>query len=163
MTFEERRKGMKIALGSDHAGYELKKGIMAFLAERGIDYDDFGCGPGEKVDYVDYGEKAVKKLLSQDYQRAILVCGTGLGMAIVANKHKGIRATPCWDEYLAEMSRKHNDSNCLTLGGRVTPLDEAISIVRIWLETNFEQGRHRRRIDKIINIEDNNFKSTREE
>lgn len=154
---------MKIALGSDHAGYELKKGIIAFLDERGIKCDDFGCGPGEKVDYVDYAEKTVRKLRSQDYDRAILVCGTGLGMAIVANKHRGIRATPCWDEYLAEMSRKHNDSNCLTLGGRVTPLDEAINIVRIWLETDFEQGRHRKRIDKIINIEDNNFKFTEEE
>lgn len=150
---------MKIALASDHAGYELKNGIMAFLSERGIEYDDFGSGPGEKVDYVDYGQKAVEKLMIQDCDRAILVCGTGLGMAIVANKHKGVRATPCWDEYSAEMSRKHNDSNCLTLGGRVIPLEEAISIIRVWLETEFDQGRHRRRIDKIIKIEDKNFKS----
>ena len=154
---------MKIALASDHAGYELKKGVMSYLSEMGIDYEDFGCGPGEKVDYVDYGEKAASKLLTQDYERAILICGTGLGMAIVANKHKGIRATPCWDEYSAEMSRRHNDSNCLALGARVVPLDEALSIVRIWLETEFEEGRHRGRIDKIIDMEERNFKSKGEE
>jgi len=95
---------------------------------------------------------------SGEYDRAILVCGTGLGMAIVANKHKGVRATPCLDEYSAEMSRRHNDSNCLTLGGRIVPLDEALSVVRIWLETEFEGGRHQRRIDKIFDIEERNFK-----
>lgn len=154
---------MKIALASDHAGYELKKGIMSYLSQRRIDYDDFGCGPGEKVDYVDYAEKAVNGVLNQNYGRAILICGTGLGMAIVANKYKGIRATPCWDEYSAEMGRKHNNSNCLTLGGRIIPLDEALVIVRIWLETEFEKGRHQRRINKIFRIEEKNFKSKKEE
>lgn len=154
---------MKIATASDHAGYELKKGIIAYLSEKGINYEDFGCGPDEKVDYVDYAEKAIKRVSSGEYDRAILVCGTGLGMAIVANKHKGIRATPCLDDYSAEMSRRHNDSNCLTLGGRIVPLDEALSIVRIWLETEFEGERHQRRIDKIFDIEERNFKSGREE
>ena len=154
---------MKIATASDHAGYELKKGIIAYLSEKGINYEDFGCGPDEKVDYVDYAEKAIKRVSSGEYDRAILVCGTGLGMAIVANKHKGIRATPCFDDYTAEMSRKHNDSNCLTLGGRIVPLDEALSIVRIWLETEFEGERHQKRIDKIFDIEERNFKSSREE
>ncbi|MBA7642458.1 putative sugar phosphate isomerase YwlF [subsurface metagenome] len=154
---------MKIATASDHAGYEIKKGIIAYLSERGINYEDFGCGPGEKVDYVDYAEKAIKRVSSGEYDRAILVCGTGLGMAIVANKHKGIRATPCLDDYMAEMSRRHNDSNCLTLGGRIVPLDEALNIVRIWLETEFEGERHQRRIDKIFDIEERNFKSSREE
>lgn len=149
---------MKIATASDHAGYELKKGIIAYLSEKGIKHEDFGCGPDEKVDYVDYAEKAIKRVCSGDYDRAILVCGTGLGMAIVANKHKGIRATPCLDKYSAEMSRRHNDSNCLTLGGRIIPLDEALSIVRIWLETEFEGGRHQRRIAKIFDIEEKNFK-----
>ena len=149
---------MKIATASDHAGYELKKEIIAYLSERGIQHEDFGCGPGEKVDYVDYGEKAAQRVASGEYDRAILVCGTGVGMAMVANKHKGIRATPCLDEYSAEMSRKHNDSNCLTLGGRIIPLDEALSIVRIWLETEYEGGRHQRRIDKIFDIEERNFK-----
>jgi len=150
---------VKIALGSDHAGFDLKKGIMDYLFKRGIAYEDFGCESRERVDYVDYAEKTIKEMRRRDCDRAILVCGTGLGMAIVANKHKGIRATPCWDEYSAEMSRKHNDSNCLTLGGRVLPLDEAVSIVETWLESDFEEGRHRERIMKILNIENSNFKS----
>ncbi len=154
---------MKFATASDHAGYELKTGITAYLSEKGMKYEDFGCGPDEKVDYVDYAEKATKRVSSGEYDRAILVCGTGLGMAIVANKQKGIRATPCLDDYMAEMSRKHNDSNCLTLGARIVPLDEALSIVRTWLETEFEGERHQRRIDKIFNIEERNFKSSREE
>ncbi len=149
---------MQIATASDHAGYELKTGIIAYLSEIGIEYKDFGCGPGEKVDYVDYGQKAIRSVLSGECERAILFCGTGLGMAIVANKHKGIRATPCFDEYTAEVSRSHNDSNCLTLGGRVLPLDEALSIVKRWLNTDFEGGRHQKRIQKIIDIEETNFR-----
>ncbi len=150
---------MKIALASDHAGYELKKGIAAYLAQKGIQHQDLGCGPEERVDYVDYADKAARMIVSGDCERAILVCGTGLGMAIVANKQRGVRATPCCDEYTAEMSRKHNDSNCLTLGGRIVPQDEALSIVHIWLETEFEKGRHQRRIDKIFAIEEKHFKA----
>ncbi len=149
---------MKIALASDHAGYELKKGIMSYLSERGIEHGDLGCDLNESVDYMDYAEKAMNGISMGDYDRAILVCGTGLGMAIVANKYKGIRATPCTDEFLAEMSRAHNDSNCLTLGGRVLPLEDALHIVRIWLETEFGGGRHQRRIGKIQKIEGENFK-----
>jgi len=126
---------VKIATASDHAGYDLKKGILSYLAERKIEYKDYGCGPDERVDYVDFAEKAIQNVCSGKHDRAILICGTGLGMAIVANKFKGIRATPCCDEYSAEMSRSHNDSNCLTLGGRILPLDEALEIVRVWLET----------------------------
>lgn len=150
---------MKIATASDHAGYELKKGIMAYLSGKGINYEDFGCSSEERVDYVDYAEKAIKNVLSGDCDRAILFCGTGIGMAIVANKFKGVRATPCWDEYAAEVSRSHNNSNCLTLGGKVLPLDEAISIVRVWIKTDFEGGRHGRRINKILDIEEKNFMS----
>jgi len=149
---------VKIAIASDHAGYELKEGILAYLSERGIQYEDFGCGPGEKVNYVEFGEKATKSVCSGLSDRAILVCGTGLGMAIVANKFKGIRATPCLDEYSTEMSRCHNDSNCLTLGGRILPLDEALNIVRIWLDTEFEGGRHQDRLQKIYDLEERNFK-----
>lgn len=150
---------MKIALASDHAGYELKKGIAAYLAQKGIQHKDLGCGPEEKVDYVDYADKVARMIVSGDCERAILLCGTGLGMAIVANKYNGVRATPCCDEYTAEVSRSHNDSNCLTLGGRIIPQDEALSIVRIWLETEFEKGRHQRRIDKILAIEKRHFKA----
>jgi len=149
---------VKIATASDHAGYELKKEVIAYLSEKGIEYEDFGCGPDEKVDYVDYGEKAARKVVSGEYDRAILVCGTGVGMAIVGNKHKGIRATPCLDDYTAEMSRAHNDSNCLTIGARVISQDKALNIVRIWLETEYEGGRHQGRIDKIFDIEERNFK-----
>lgn len=149
---------MKIATASDHGGYELKKGIISYLSKNDIQHEDFGCGPDESVDYVDYAKKAIERVSTGDCDRAILVCGTGLGMAIVANKYKGIRATPCLDEYSAEMSRRHNDSNCLTLGGRIIPLDEALSVVRIWLETEYEGGRHQRRIDKISDVEERNFK-----
>lgn len=149
---------MKIALASDHAGYELKKGIIAHLSKNSIEHEDFGCDSTEKVDYVDYAEKAIRSMTRGVFDRAILVCGTGLGMSIVANKFKGIRATLCLDEYAAEMSRAHNDSNCLTLGGRILPLDEALYIVKTWLETEFDSGRHQRRIDKILKIEENNFK-----
>jgi len=150
---------MKIALASDHAGFELKKGALQFLSELGIEFRDFGCGPNEIVDYVDFGAKAVEQVCSGEFDKAILFCGTGIGMAMVANKFKGIRATPCWDEYTTEVSRKHNDSNCLTLGGRVIPLDEALVIIQIWLGTKFEEGRHKRRVDKIRELEEKNFKS----
>ncbi len=149
---------MKIALASDHAGYDLKTGVAEYLKTRGADFIDFGCGPGEKVDYVDYGARAAGAVVSGQCDRAILVCGTGLGMAIVANKFRGLRATPCSCEYAAEVSRAHNDSNCLTLGGRTQTLELASRIVRVWLETPFEGGRHARRVGKISDIESENFK-----
>lgn len=149
---------MKIALASDHAGFDLKKGVLAYLEQHGIAFKDFGCGPGETVDYVDYGARAMEGILKGECDRAILFCGTGLGMAIVANKFKGIRATPCWDIYTAEISRKHNDANCLALGGRVLTLEEALAIVAVWVESLFEGGRHQRRVGKISELERQNFK-----
>jgi ribose 5-phosphate isomerase B len=136
---------MKIAIASDHAGFDLK-------------IRDFGCGPGETVDYVDYGALAMDGVASGECDRAILFCGTGIGMAAVANKYKGIRATPCWNAFTARVSRSHNDSNCLALGGRTLSFEEGVEIVRIWLETPFEGGRHQRRVAKILEIERNNFK-----
>ena len=150
---------MKIAVASDHAGYELKIGILEFLAQRGTEAKDFGSGAGEKVDYVDFGAAAVERVCSAEFDRAILFCGTGLGMSIVANKFRGIRATACWDETTAEVSRSHNNSNCLTLGGRALSLDKAKRIVQVWLETEFEGGRHARRLEKIAALETRNFKS----
>lgn len=144
---------MKIALASDHAGYELKKAVGEYLREKGIPFFDFGCREGEKVDYVDYAVPACRGVLSGEYDRAILFCGTGLGMEIVANKLRGIRATPCWNEYSAEMSRRHNDANCLTLGGRVLTPELAFRIVRIFLETPFEGVRHAARLEKIAALE----------
>ncbi|MFQ6069755.1 MAG: ribose 5-phosphate isomerase B [Candidatus Aminicenantales bacterium] len=149
---------MKIALASDHAGFRLKKGILNYLDERRIEHHDFGCYSEESVDYVDFGARAVRAVVGGEFERAILICGTGLGMSIVANKFRGIRATACWDEITAELSRLHNNSNCLTLGGRVLDLDEALVIVKVWLETKFEEGRHTPRIDKILRLEEENFK-----
>ncbi len=150
---------MKIALASDHAGYDLKNEISGYLTDRGIEILDLGCRSGEKVDYVDYGAKAARSVVSGECDRAILFCGSSLGMAIVANKFRGIRATPCWNEYSAEMSRRHNDSNCLALGERVLSKDEARRIVSIWLDTEFEGGRHASRIAKISAIESELYKS----
>jgi ribose 5-phosphate isomerase B len=149
---------MKIALASDHAGYELKAAVAAYLLDRGVPFEDYGCGPGESVDYVAYGARGARAVLAGDCDRAILVCGTGLGMAIVANKFKGIRATPCASEYAAEMSRAHNDSNCLTLGGRTHGVEQALGIVGVWLETAFEGGRHGRRVQMVRDLETANFK-----
>jgi ribose 5-phosphate isomerase B len=149
---------MKIAVASDHAGFDLKRGIVAFLEETGIAHRDFGSGPGETVDYVDYGALAMDSVVSGECDRAILFCGTGIGMAIVANKYKGIRATPCWNPFTARVSRSHNNSNCLALGGRTLSFEEAVEIVRVWLETPFEGGRHQRRVAKISEVEAKNFK-----
>jgi len=149
---------MKIALASDHAGYDLKAGVAEYLRSHGFPFEDLGCGPGETVDYVDYGAKGAGAVVGGGCDRAILVCGTGLGMAIVAKKFKGLRATPCSCESAAEVSRAHNASNCLTLGGRTHTLELATRIVRVWLETPFEGGRHARRVQKIAAIESDNFK-----
>jgi ribose 5-phosphate isomerase B len=144
---------MKIAVASDHAGFDLKAAVVRYLEERHIPCNDFGCGPGEKADYVDFAEKAVRAVLRGACDRAILVCGTGIGMSMAANKFRGIRATPCWTPYTADRARRHNDSNCLTMGGRVLTEAEGLAIVGIWLETPFEGGRHRRRLDKLAALE----------
>lgn len=149
---------MKIALASDHAGFDLKSRVADFLKARGTAFEDFGCGPGESVDYPDFGAKAARAVVEGACDRAVLICGTGIGMALVANKFKGLRATPCSNEYAAEMARKHNDSNCLTLGGRTHTPEQALAIVRVWLETGFEGGRHARRVQKIRDLEDANCK-----
>lgn len=149
---------MKIALASDHAGFDLKDGIARHLGSLGIPFTDFGSRAGEKADYVDTAEQALLSVQSGVHERAILVCGTGMGMSIVANKFRGIRATLCWNEYTAEMSRLHNDSNCLALGGRVLSLELGFKIVDIWLATPFEGGRHLRRLEKVRAVEERNFK-----
>ena len=150
---------MRIALASDHAGFDLKRAVMAELDERGIAYKDFGVPVNERADYIDYGAAAAAALSRGEFELGILVCGTGLGMAIVANKFKGVRATPCWDEYTVEMSRKHNDANCLTLGGRTMNVERGLALVRLWLATSFEGGRHAARVQKIRDLEDRQFRS----
>jgi len=149
---------MKIALAADHAGYDLKAGIARYLADRGIPFEDLGCGPGETVDYPEYAARAAERVQSGACDRAILCCGTGIGMAVAANKFKGLRATPCWTPFTADVSRRHNDSNCLAVGGRTLTLDEGLAIVRVWLETPFEGGRHARRVGQIKDFEARNFK-----
>ena len=150
---------MKVALASDHAGYMLKTGIKDHLEKLGISYEDYGTSLEESVDYVDFAERAMVGMISGECDRAILVCGTGIGMSIVANKFSGVRAALCCDEYMAQMSRNHNDANCLTLGGRILPLDEALLIVETWLKAPYEAGRHQTRLDKVHAIEQKNFKS----
>jgi RpiB/LacA/LacB family sugar-phosphate isomerase len=144
---------MKIALASDHAGYELKTGIAAYLGSRGVPFEDFGCGPGESVDYVDYGAKAARAVVSGVCDRAILVCGTGIGMAIAANKIPGIRAAVVWNEASATLGRAHNDANIMAIGGRTTEAGSVEGMLRAFLSTEYEGGRHDARLAKIARLE----------
>jgi len=144
---------MKIALGADHAGYELKEEIKDFLKQKRIDYYDFGTYDTSSTDYSDWGIKVAETVAEGKFERGILICGTGLGMCLTANKVPGIRATPCYGIFSARLSREHNDSNILILGGRITGKDLAKQIVEEWLEVEFKRGRHKRRLDKITKIE----------
>jgi ribose 5-phosphate isomerase B len=143
----------KLALASDHAGVELKEEIKKFLLELGYSFDDFGSDGFESVDYPDYAKIVAEKVSNGEYERGILLCGSGVGMAIVANKFPHVRAVQANDMYTAIMSKKHNDANILALAGRITGKELAKEIVKAWLETPFEGGRHERRIRKIKDIE----------
>ena len=142
---------MKITLASDHAGYKLKEAIKEFLKEH--EFIDFGTGSTESIDYPDTGFKAAEAVARGECERGILICGSGLGMSIVANKVKGIRAALCNSEELARLSREHNDANILVLQGRFISPELAKKIVQTWLSTKFDGGRHQRRIDKISKYE----------
>ena len=142
-----------IAIGSDHGGFDLKEKIKKFLTERKIEVEDLGTVKRESVDYPDYGIKVSKLVSEGKVERGILICGTGIGMSIVANKFPKVRAALCHDSYSARMSREHNDANVLILGGRVTGDELALEIVKIWLETSFSGGRHKSRLEKIEEIE----------
>ncbi len=144
---------MKIAIGCDHAGIALKKEILPVLKELSIEQEDFGTDSEEPVDYPDFGEKVSQAVSDNRVERGILICGTGIGMSIVANKFPGVRAALCRDEYSAKMSRLHNDANLLVLPGRLIDKETAKGIVKIWFTTPFEGGRHQRRIEKIKAIE----------
>jgi ribose 5-phosphate isomerase B len=145
---------MKFAIGCDHAGVELKKDILSLLDELHIEYVDFGTDTPESVDYPDFGEKVSQAVSSGKIEKGILICGTGIGMSIVANKFTGVRASLCNELFTAKMSRLHNDANILVLGGRVVGRDLAKEIVKTWVSTPFEGKRHCRRIEKISHIED---------
>jgi len=145
---------MKIAIGSDHGGFELKEKIRSLLIELGHDVRDLGCHSPDSVDYPIQGHKVAKSVASGQCERGILVCGTGIGMSIVANRIPGIRATLCHDLFTARMSREHNDSNILCMGGRVIGPDLAEEMVKVWLMTPFKGGRHSRRINMIDSGDD---------
>lgn len=144
---------MRIALGADHAGFELKEAVKRALDELKLPYADFGTGSTESVDYPDFAEKVARKVASGAFDRGILICGTGAGMAMAANKIAGVRAAPAVDRESARLGREHNDANVLALGARLTPADRALDIVRTFLETPFAGGRHQRRVDKIAALE----------
>jgi ribose 5-phosphate isomerase B len=140
---------MRVALAADHGGYLLKESIKAALLSAGHEGVDVGCFSPESVDYPDFAKKAVDLVIGKQCDTAILVCGTGIGMSIVANRHKEIRAANCFDIYTATMSREHNNANVLCLGARVLDDDSALAMVRVWLATPFAGGRHQRRIEKF--------------
>ncbi len=142
-----------IAIGSDHGGYALKKEIMAHLDKLGLEYTDYGTYDTGSCDYPDYAHIVCEKIQKSEALRGILVCGTGIGMSIAANKHKGIRAALCGDCFSAKYTRRHNDANVLCLGARVTGVGLAIEIVDAFLNNEFEGGRHAGRIGKIAELE----------
>ncbi len=142
-----------IAIGCDHGGYELKCAVMNHLLNKKIEFVDLGCS-GEKCDYPDIAEKVCEKVASGECDLAILVCGTGIGMAMAANKIKGIRAAVCSDYFSAKYTRLHNDANVLCLGGRVLGAGLALELVDVFLETEFEGGRHVNRINKMMKLEE---------
>ena len=147
-----------IALGSDHGGYKLKEEIKKYLDEIGLEYKDFGTHNEERCDYPEFAEKVAKAVQTKECEKGILICKSGLGMSIVANKHKGIRCTPCHNESTAKYSRLHNNSNILALGAEEITTNEAICIIRMWLATEYEGGRHENRLEIIRKIEDENMK-----
>ena len=144
---------MHIALGCDHRGLNLKQAIMGLLAELGHDYKDFGCYNSDPVDYPDIAKQVAEAVASGKFERGILICSSGIGMSIAANKVKGIRAALCCNTFVAERARWHNDANILCLGEDTLERTSALDIVKVYLSTTFEGGRHLRRLEKIRSLE----------
>ena len=144
---------MKIAIAADHAGFEEKEKVKKTLDDLGVEYADMGTNSPDSVDYPDYARKVGEAVVKGDFDKGILVCGSGTGMAIAANKVPGIRAAVAWNEEIARLSRQHNNDNVLSLAARFIPDEEQEKIVKAWLETDFEGGRHERRVEKIERIE----------
>ncbi|MCH4239813.1 MAG: ribose 5-phosphate isomerase B [Oscillospiraceae bacterium] len=142
-----------LAIGCDHGGFQLKEVIESYLDSRQIEYQDFGTDSEESVDYPPIAAKVAHSIADGKNERGILCCGTGIGMCIAANKVKGIRAAVVSDAYSTEMARRHNNSNCLCIGGRVLNAKDALELVQIYLDTPYEGGRHQRRLDEITAIE----------
>lgn len=155
---KHRGDKVNIAIGSDHAGYEFKQEIIKYLEDEGYQYKDMGTDSTESIDYPDYGYRVASAVTEGKYDRGILICGTGIGMSITANKVKGIRAALCHDVFSARATRKHNNSNVLAMGARVIGIGLALEIVKTWLGEGFDGGRHQRRVDKMHSIERGEYK-----
>ncbi len=149
---------MKIAIGCDHGGIVLKPAIVKVLKKRGIEAVDFGCYDESSVDYPDYALKVAEAVASGECDKGIVLCGTGIGISIAANKVKGIRAAVAHDEFTAEMISAHNNANVMAMGGRILTPEKAAKMVEIWLDTPFQGGRHEGRVAKITAIENKYFK-----
>lgn len=144
---------MKIAIASDHAGYVEKERLKPVLTSLGVDFDDLGTGSEETVDYPDYARKVAERVAQGQAEQGLLVCGSGTGMAMTANKVPGVRAAVAWSEETARLARQHNDANVLAIGARTTPEGDIPKIVRAWFGTEFEGGRHAARVEKINEVE----------
>ncbi len=144
---------MRISIGSDHRGVDIKSKLIAALVAIGHEVEDFGTHGDQSVDYPDFAARVCENVASGKADRGILICGTGIGMAIAANKFKGVRAANCYDEVMAEMCRRHNNVNVLCLPGDLIGERPVDDLVRVWLDTDFEAGRHQRRLEKIELIE----------
>ncbi|MDP2727979.1 MAG: ribose 5-phosphate isomerase B [Dehalococcoidia bacterium] len=144
---------MRIAIGSDHAGWKLKQDIMSFLAESGHSHKDFGCYSEESCDYPDVGRAVAESVASGEYERGILICHTGNGMCMTANKVSGVRAALCHNSYTGRLAREHNDANLICLGQGLVELDVAKDIVRLFLTTPFAGERHERRLSKVMELD----------
>ncbi len=145
---------MKVAIGCDHGGFELKEAVREYLEACGLEYEDFGTFSTESVDYAPIAAKAARAVAEGRADCGVLVCSTGLGISMAANKVKGIRAAVCTNEFCAEMTRRHNNANILCMGGKVVDRETGLKLVEIFLNTPFDGGRHQRRIDQIAQIEE---------
>ncbi len=144
---------MKIAIASDHAGFEEKERLKPLFNELGIQFEDLGTGSPESVDYPDYARKVAEEVAQGNVDQGILICGSGTGMAIAANKVPGVRAAVAWSDEIARLAREHNDANVLSIAARFTPVEQISGIVRAWFAAKFDGGRHARRVEKIREIE----------
>lgn len=144
---------MKIAIGADHAGFEVKEKIKKQLEEMNLEVEDLGTNSLDSVDYPDFGAAVGREVASGKADEGIIVCGSGIGIAIAANKVHGVRAAQAWNEETARLARQHNDANVLSIGARVLPAEEIPKIIQAWFDAKFEGGRHQKRIDKISELE----------
>lgn len=157
--FSKKCRYPMFTIASDHGGLDLKESVKKYLEERHIEYQDFGTFNNGSVDYPDFGERVARAVSKKQAEKGILICGTGIGMSIVANKFPKVRAALIHDDFTARMSKEHNDANVVVLGGRILTPEKACSIIGIWLDAKFEGGRHQKRLDKIEQIENELYKS----